>query len=279
MGDEMSTQLQESKQEAQVFNALQTALDKGVDADSLEKLLNMQERILDRQAEQAYTQAMVIVQGDAKRIVKNKENKQTSSKYADLDAVISAIKPVYTANGFSISFGTADSPHAGHVRVTAKIRHSAGWSESEMIDIPLDDEGIAGKKNKTQVHGTSSAVSYGRRYLLAMIFNINTGDDDDGNSAGGDSRTAMEIENEWIDRVAIWREILPSILQLKEGIALNDLPQAIEAWSELEKEEQSAVWNPAPTKGGILTTAERTVMKSNDWSDARNLINGIEGAE
>jgi len=263
-------------QENAVLTTLQTALNKGVDADSLEKLLNMQERVLDRQAEQAYTQAMVIVQADAKRIVKNKENKQTSSKYADLDAVISAIKPVYTANGFSISFGTADSPHAGHVRVTAKIRHSAGWSESEMIDIPLDDEGIAGKKNKTQVHGTSSAISYGRRYLLAMIFNINTGDDDDGNAAGGDTRSAMEVDSEWIERVAIWREILPSILAVKEGIALNDLDQAIEAWHELTKEEMSAVWNPAPTKGGILTTVERTVMKSNEWSQARNAMS-LEG--
>jgi hypothetical protein len=37
----------------------------------------------------------------------------------------------------------------------------------------------------TRTHAMGSAVTYGRRYLLQMIFNIVPGADDDGNAAGG----------------------------------------------------------------------------------------------
>lgn len=270
----MSNEMTTTNQQAMVLTSLQTALEKGVDAESLEKLLNMQERILDRESKQAYTRDMIAVQSEVKRIEKNKENQQTNSKYADLDAVLTAVKPVYTDKGFSVSYGTADSPHAGHVRVTAEVSHREGWSESHFVDIPLDDEGIKGNKNKTQVHGTASAISYGRRYLLGLIFNLNMGDDDDGNAAGGDTRSAMEVNQEWIDRMSVIREIIPSIHMLKENIALGEYAAAYETWHELTDEEKHAVWNPAPTKGGILTTQERTIMKSDDWASARKMYTG-----
>ena len=39
----------------------------------------------------------------------------------------------------------------------------------------------------TKTHATGSAFTYGQRYLLKMIFNVATGEqDDDGQKAGGD---------------------------------------------------------------------------------------------
>jgi hypothetical protein len=52
----------------------------------------------------------------------------------------------------------------------------------------------------SKIHATGSAVTYGRRYLLMMIFNLSIGDrDDDGNGAGTDTQqqvalTAAQIE-------------------------------------------------------------------------------------
>lgn len=171
-------------QENAVLNMLNTAIEKGIDADSLEKVLNMQERILDRQAEQAYTAAMVDLQTKIRTIGKNKINTQTSSKYADLGEILKAVKPLYTEAGFVMSFGEDESPKPDHVRVTCDVMHRQGHREPFYLDIPLDDKGIKGSVNKTKVHATGSAVSYGRRYLMAMILNLNTGDDDDGNKAG-----------------------------------------------------------------------------------------------
>ena len=51
--------------------------------------------------------------------------------------------------------------------------------------MPADGKGAQGRDVMTRTHATGSAVSYGRRYLLLMIFNIAVGgEDDDGNAAG-----------------------------------------------------------------------------------------------
>ena len=271
---ELATVEQLPSQQTMVLNTLQTALEKGVDAASLEKLLDMQERILDRQAEQAYTRDMVTVQAEVKNIEKNKKNNQTGSEYADLSAVLSAVKPVYTERGFSVSFGTAESPHSGHVRVTADVLHIEGHIRPYYMDMPLDMMGIKGNQNKTEVHGTASAISYGRRYLLGLIFNLNMGEDDDGNAAGGDTRSVMDVQNEWKSRMIVLRGILPSILAYKEAIGDKDYIRAYEAWEELTEDEKKAVYYPAPTQGGILTTLERDALKSNEMAEARNSLIG-----
>ncbi len=264
-------------QEVLVFNALQTALEKGVDADSLEKVLNMQERILDRQSEQAYAQSMVEAQTEMPVIEHNKTNTHTSSTYSDMGQIIKQITPIYTKHGFALSFGSDKSPEPGHVRVVCDVMHSQGHSKPYSADIPLDVDGISGNPNKTAVHGTGSAFTYGQRYLTKLIFNLNTGDDDDGNSAGGDERSALEVENWWIEHMGKLRNLTQSIHRIKQGIQNNKadpekygLEPAVEAWMELEKDEAEVLWRPAPTKGGILTTYERETIQSNEWVAIRS---------
>lgn len=261
-------------QAAAVLNVLQEGLNKGLDADSLGKILAMQQSVMDRQAEQAYFQSLVLVQEEMPVIEKNRTNDQTVSKYADMEQILKVATPIYTKHGFCLSYGNAESPMEHHIRVTCDVMHSAGHSRTYHTDVPIDMHGIKGSVNKTKVHGTGSANTYGQRYLIKLIFNLNTGDDDDGNAAGGDTRSAKDIENEWIERMAILKEILPSILQIKENIALKEFVSAYEAWDELTDDEKKAVWHPAPTKGGILTTPERTIMSGNHWSDARKAIYG-----
>jgi len=263
-------------QGAMVLSTLQDALDKGVGADNLEKILNMQERILDRQAAQAYSQAMVSVQSKMPVIKQNRTNDQTRSTYADMGQILKQITPVYTEAGFALSFGEGVPTNPGEVRVACEVMHSQGHSKSYFTDIPLDIEGIKGNRNKTNVHGTASAISYGQRYLTKLIFNLNTGDDDDGNSAGGDERSALEVDNEWIERMIKMRVLIPSIHCIKEVIQnhLADpekygLEKGVEAWFELTHEQCGTIWYPAPTKGGILTTKEREVIKSDEWSSIR----------
>lgn len=73
----------------------------------------------------------------------------------------------------------------------------------------------------------------------------------------------------------------PSIEVIKENIAASEpeetvknqftfnneaiLTTAIEAWRELDKEDQEALWL-APTKGGVFTTRERAVMRCDRWA-------------
>jgi hypothetical protein len=54
-------------------------------------------------------------------------------------------------------------------------------------------KGAKGGETKTATHGFGSSMSYGRRYLTLLIFNIST-TDDDGNGATGAINDAQYAE-------------------------------------------------------------------------------------
>lgn len=161
------------------------ARDPNVDVEKMERLWAMHEKMQDRQAEQAFSEAMKAAQSEMPTIGKDRHNTQTNSDYATLDAIIQRITPVYTRHGFSLTFDTSDSPLTDHVRVVCRVLHRDGHSKTYSYDTPMDATGIGGKVNKTPTHARGSAITYGRRYLTLMIFNLSTGYDDDGNASSG----------------------------------------------------------------------------------------------
>lgn len=154
--------------------------EKGVDPTALTKLYDLYERHQSAQAVKEFNSAMNEAQAEMPAVVKNKENKFTKTWYTNLEAVQKAAMPVVTSHGFSLSFGTADSPIAGHIRIVAKVRHKGGHVEEHRVDLPVDGTGAKGgaaAMNPTQGHG--STYSYGQRYLMKMIFNLTLADEDD----------------------------------------------------------------------------------------------------
>lgn len=165
-----------------------------IDADKLQRVLDMQMQVLDRNAEQAFAAALNTVQANLPRVARDAANDQTHSMYARLETIDKAITPVLTANGFSWSCTQDDSPREGYIRVRGTLRHVDGHAESGyFVDLPLDDRGIKGSVNKTAVHATGSTFTYGRRYLKCMALDIAVGDDTDGN-APDDYITAEQSE-------------------------------------------------------------------------------------
>jgi len=151
--------------------------------DVMERLLDMQERILDRNAKESFNIDFVECQARMPSVLKDKLNKQTDSTYAKLATINKAILPHITKHGFALSFGTADSPLPDHTRITAELLHRGGHSKSYFYDCPYDLTGLKGSINKTPTHGKASATTYAERYLTTMIFNLVVMDDDDGNAA------------------------------------------------------------------------------------------------
>lgn len=158
------------------------ALNPDIDVEKMERLLAMQERIMTRNAEMAFNSAMRSAQEEMPKVLRNKSNEQTSSKYADLERVNEIIVPVYTKHGFSLSFGTGTSSLDGHILITCLVSHIEGHTRPYQCDMPLDLAGLKGNQNKTPTHAHGSTMSYGRRYLTLLIFNITlTNEDKDGN--------------------------------------------------------------------------------------------------
>lgn len=161
------------------------AVNPDVDADKMNRILDVQERILAKQAESEFNASMAAAQQEMGPIAADAENKQTKSKYASYFALDKALRPIYTKHGFALSFDEGDSPKPDYVRELCHVSHRGGHTRTYKTDLPADGKGAKGGDVMTKTHATGSAKSYGKRYLLKDIFNVAIGeDDDDGNSAG-----------------------------------------------------------------------------------------------
>lgn len=149
------------------------ATDASVDAEKMERLWALYEKMDARRAERDFNAALTKAQQEIPAIFKNK--KADKNTYANLEQVNDVVVPISSSNGFAMSFGNEDSPIEKHYRVVCFLSHSGGHTRKYHADIPADH---SGSKNVTQ--GFGSTISYGRRYLTLMIFNISTTDDDDG---------------------------------------------------------------------------------------------------
>jgi hypothetical protein len=177
----------QQSQEMMMFTALNSAIEKGMSPDVLEKMLDMQLRVMDRQNEQAFNDAMRLAQSEMPAVVANADNKQTRSKYPKLERIVDVCAPHYIPHGFSCSFDTEDTTMEDCIRVTCMVSHSAGHTRKYHLDVPMDMTGPKGELNKTRTHGMISAVTYGQSRLMRMIWNVRVIDDpedDDGNAAG-----------------------------------------------------------------------------------------------
>lgn len=208
---------------------IQTAIDKGVDAEQLSKLMDLQERFERSQAEKAYAYAMNRCQQLMPAVVKNAMNKHTGSTYANLEAVNTTIKPVYTAEGFSLSFGEEKCETPDCIRLYADVIHTGGATKRHYGDFPLDGAGLKGGQNKTGIQGKGSTLSYARRYLTLMVFNITVADEDTDGNPAGDTINRGQLEElhdllENCSRAGVPVN-MPGFLKWLNVENLQDLPQ------------------------------------------------------
>jgi len=123
---------------------------------------------------QAISKALLQAQIEVDRVVKNAKNPHFKSTYADITAVIDAVKPALNNNG--ITFLQLPCPSENdEIRITTRLLHESGeWIDST-ITIPL---------SKKDAQGYGSGITYARRYSLAAIMGLPQ-EDDDGNNASG----------------------------------------------------------------------------------------------
>lgn len=167
-----------------------------LDIDRIERLFSMHEKMVEREAETAYNSALSRAQSEMESVSVNKTNKHTNSKYANLEAVHSACKPIWTRHGFSVSAILQPSDLQNHVLVVCEVRHSAGFKRVYKHDWPLDLAGAKGNSNKTAIQAMGSTASYARRYSELMIFDIAIqNEDNDGNRNSPEPSNSGKQEN------------------------------------------------------------------------------------
>jgi hypothetical protein len=166
-------------------NLLALAIEKGADVDSLSKLMDLQERQMNKAAEQDYNRAITGFQSELRPISKNR--KSYVGEYATLDHIAKSIAPLLTK--YELSYSFESDIDDGMVKVTCKINHINGHSQTARFTAPIDPSAKVNDMQKT-----ASALSYARRYALQLALGITTTDeDDDGESGGVQAITADQV--------------------------------------------------------------------------------------
>lgn len=148
------------------------ASDPSTDVAKMQELLGMQKEFMAIEAEQAFNVSMAMLQSElppiAKHGVVDHGQGKTKFKFAKYEHIDAAIRPVLMRHGFSFSFDMRGGIYFG------TISHVQGHYKTAQITLKED---VSGSKNSLQAIGSSS--SYARRYLVSMLLNIVTIDEDD----------------------------------------------------------------------------------------------------
>ncbi len=159
------------------------AADPNVDIDKLERLLEMQERVLARDARAAYYAALAEMQPHLPVIgergaISTDRGKTVQSSYALWEDVNEAIRPILVQYGFALSFKVRRAE--GEIITTGILSHREGHREETELALPTDNSG-----SKNAVQAVGSSTSYGKRYTAFALLNLtSTGEDDDGQKGG-----------------------------------------------------------------------------------------------
>lgn len=126
--------------------------------------------------------AMAKAQGEMGGAHKGKENPFYKNKYADLAAVVEAVKEPFANNGLSyVQFPIEEN---GRIGVETILMHSSGEWLSNSYTVQL---------SKQDAQGAGSAITYCRRYGLQAVAGIPS-EDDDGNAASKITLTVSDLQ-------------------------------------------------------------------------------------
>ena len=192
--------------------------------------------------------ALIAIQSEIGVAVKNKENPHLKSKYADLGAVWDAIAPAMTKH--KVAAVQAPVYHDGGQFLRTILLHESGQSiEGEYLVRPTKDD--------PQAWG--SCLMYARRYSLAAMIGVVSGEDDDGHRASGRNKGANIDKVKGQDLISAAERIAMKKVWTKAGksdnMVMSYLKEAYEAegTAQVKKSDYQDVmaWcaEPKPTTG------------------------------
>jgi ERF superfamily len=157
---------------------LSQAIEKGLDVESLSKLMDLQERYQATQARKLFFEAFTEFQSSCPELRKTKNvsfDIKTGGKadyhYAPLADICRQIGKTLKTCGLSYRWEIQDNPT--ELKVTCLISHLEGHTERTTMQASPD---VTGSKNAIQARG--SAIEYLKRYTLIGALGLSTTDSD-----------------------------------------------------------------------------------------------------
>lgn len=172
--EKMSAKQLQAKESVSIQDALLEVVSrKDIDPERLEKFLDLQIKMEERQAERALNEALSDFQASVPSIIKTK--KGHNSSYAPLDEIVHQIRPVLAKVGLSFFFDVEPVNDLTSLLKTT-VRHKGGASiVSHYYFARVDNSG-----SKNEAQALKSALSYAKRAGLESALGlVSTGEDDD----------------------------------------------------------------------------------------------------
>lgn len=246
----------------QAENLIAKAIENNVPVETLERLLAMRATLKAEQAREAFFSALSAFQAECpiikkEREVKNKGSSEVRYRYANLEDIVTTAGPHLKNNG--LSYTIKAEFREGFIQASCIAHHVLGHSEESTFVIPIAADSFMNDAQKS-----GSALTYAKRYAFCNAFGIMTGDHDDDGQASGAGKTAEDLYRNFSFLTKAIYEHHESIQTIKEAIETGYFEPGAAAWFELDEDAKKTLW-AAPTKGGIFTTHEREIMKTEKW--------------
>lgn len=160
---------------------IERALSTGASVETIQKLMELQERWEANQARKAFDAAISAAKAEIRPVGKNAKG-HNDKRYADFFAVTQAVDEILARNGLYYRY---EVNQTDRINVTCVLSHVGGHSVRTTLSGPAD---VTGNKNAVQAIG--STLSYLERYSLMAALGLSVAPDDDGRGAGqGDTVT------------------------------------------------------------------------------------------
>src|SRR5512139_1681475 len=176
--------------------------------------------------------ALVKAQAAMKSAAFNKQNPHFKNRYADLAAVIDAVRGPLTDNGLSFTQTTELHVDGTFILVTA-LRHVSGQWIAGTYPLPRDA--------KSQEIG--AALTYAKRQTLSSITGIAADEDDDAEATrkpNGNGAVITAEQAQMLSELAAKKKVdVNALLKLTHAESISDIPAAVfvraKNWIEAHK--------------------------------------------
>lgn len=222
--------------------------------------------------------ALAIAQGKITGARKDSENPFFSSKYADLASVWDACREALSDNGLSVvqTFEpgkpitikwTVTDKDSGEITayevesmelvINTLLLHSSGeWIKSKLVLTPRD----------ATPQSAGSAITYGRRYLLAAIAGIAQVDDDGNDASKTGNRPAQKVAQRVIGPRPDQKKVSMYVTEMVRCATLKDEAGTHQLWDEVKTEEATAkaIWEDLQKNHRTDFQFIRSILKPNE---------------